>query len=120
MSGDRVWRLPWTRLDIAALREVAGYAASLIEGVSVAVEAEADDCHTCFFSVPNQAPDWAADETEPEADPGVVEVSIYDLDRDGVVLSLEADASDNDWLCEDADQIAEIMVEAIGGKSIDL
>ena len=121
MSGDRHWRLPWKKLDLAALQEVAGYAANLLPGVVVSVEAEADDCHTCFFKVPNTAPEWSEpDEADANAEPGVVEVSVYDLDRDGVVLSLESDAADNDWLLEDADRLAETMAEALGAHPLDI
>ena len=93
---------------------------SLVRAAVRGVEAEAADCHTCFFSVPNHPPEWAETTEDTLEDPGVVELSIYDLDRDGVVLSLEADASDNDWLTDDADQLAETMVEALGGQPLDL
>ena len=78
---------------------------------------------------PDAQPDAELD-AEPDADPdaweedeeagGTVELSLYDMDGDGVFLSLEADASDNGLLVEEADEIADLLAERLRAEPVDL
>ena len=104
---DRTWRVPWKKLDRARLEEAARAVAGGYEGVSVTVETEGDDCLTCFFSVPGE-------------EGGTVELSVYDLDADGFVLSLELDASDNVEVGEDAHVLAEDLADELEARPLDL
>lgn len=106
---DRAWRLPGRSLDAALVRSTAEGVAAAFEGVSVRVSWEEDDELACLFRLPG-AEDEALE----------VEISVYDLGADGRVLSLEADAGDNAAAWEEACQIAEEMVEALGGHLLDL
>ena len=73
-----------------------------------------------------QDDDWANagddddDDDDDDAAGGVVELSLYDMDGDGVLLSLEADASDNGLLVDEADQIADELAEALRAEPLDL
>lgn len=76
------------------------------------------------------APADADPDAEPDADPdaweedeeagGTVELSLYDMDGDGVFLSLEADASDNGLLVEEADEIADLLADRLRAEPVDL
>jgi hypothetical protein len=77
------------------------------------------------------APDAEPDaELDRDADPdaweedeeagGTVELSLYDMDGDGVFLSLEADASDNGLLVEEADEIADLLADRLRAEPVDL
>ena len=104
---DRTWRVPWKKLERARLEEAARAVAGGYEGVSVVVETEGEDCLTCFFSVPGE-------------EGGTVELSVYDLDADGFVLSLELDASDNVEVGEDAHVLAEDLAHELEARPLDL
>jgi hypothetical protein len=104
---DRTWRIPWNHLDLGRLLLAAKEVAGGYEGVTVEVEAEADDCHTCFFAVPGETG-------------GTVEISVYDMEGDGIVLSLELDASDNVEVGEDAHTLAEDLAELLEARPLDL
>ena len=67
---------------------------------------------TFFFSVPTQAED--GEETSE------VEITIYNMGRDGLVLSLEADAADNNAVWEDACQLTEDLADALQGAPLDV
>jgi|GEM_PF-1282657 len=108
---DRSWRLPMRSLQQAAIQQAAQGAAQAYADVSVRVEWEEDDTITCFFRVPAGAE---------QVGTRTVEVSVYDLGGDGRVLSLEADAADNDQVWEDACQLAEDMADALDGEDLDL
>lgn len=115
MFGDRTWRLPWRSLDLDRLQVAASNVAAGFRGVEVTVEDEEEGTHTAFFVVP-VPPDEVEDDIGPEA---TCELSVYDLEGT-VLLTLEADASDNSWLGEDADQIAEALAEALDARTVDL
>lgn len=51
---------------------------------------------------------------------GTVELSLYDMDGDGVFLSLEADASDNGLLVDEADEIADLLADRLRAEPVDL
>ena len=61
---------------------------------------------------------WDAASEEEEG--GVVELSLYELDGDGVFMSLEADASDNARLVEESDEIADLVAERLRAEPVDL
>ncbi len=105
---DRAWKLPARRLELDVIRSGAESVARSFEGVRVRVEWEDDDTVTCFFAL------------EDGGERHEIELSVYNLDSDGRVLSLEADAADNSARWEDACQIAEDLAEALGGWSLDL
>ncbi len=105
---DRAWKLPGKRLELELIRSAAEALTRAYEGLAVRVDWEDDDTVTCFFRMEE---DGAAYE---------IELSVYDLDSDGRVLSLEADAADNSARFEDACQLAEDLAEALGGWSLDL
>ena len=108
MAWDATWRLPRRAFDLAELRRVAGEVAASYAGVSVEVDKEDTDIITAFFAVP-----WGED---PDEGLATVELSVYDLDRDGIILSLEADAADNDEAWDDACELAETLAAALEGE----
>lgn len=127
MSWERLWKLDMRRLDLAAITNAAQAAAASYAGVTVSVDWEDDDTVSCFFQVPARSaetdpssPDTSSPETSREADDLEVEISIYDLARDGRVLSLEGEAADNDAAFDDASQLAEDMADALGGRPLDV
>ena len=105
MSWDRTWRLKKKLLPLAEITVAANQVAHLYDGVTVTVNKEAEDCTTCFFTVPqNEAPQ-------------TYEISIYNMGKDGFVISLEADASDN-HKSEDADQLAEDLALELNAEPL--
>lgn len=114
MSTDRTWRLPWRSLDLARFANAAR-ALALRYGVEVEVEDEGDDCFTAFFLFPEDE-----DDPLPEGGPAVCELSLYDLEGGVIVLSLEPDAGDNEYLADAADQAAEDLAELLDGWPIDV
>ena len=108
---DLHWRLATKQLNEASLREAGGFVAGTYEGVGLSVEKEDKDFITLFFSVPWEA---GSDDT------AEVEITVYDLGRDGIVMSLEADAADNDAAFDDAAQIAEDLADKLDGTPLDV
>ena len=106
---DLAWRIRIKRIDEQAIKEAANTVAASYQDVSVEIEREESDCLTLFFSVPAE-----------EALNQDVELSFYELGKDGVVLSLEADAADNHQAWEDASQIAEDLADALDGVLLDV
>ena len=106
---DRTWRVQGKSLDVARIRTAAQGVAAAYAGVTVKVDWEDDDTVTCFFGT-----------NSTDGEPLIVELSVYDLGSDGRVLSLEADAGDNDATWDDACQLAEDLAEALGGRALDL
>jgi hypothetical protein len=104
---DLTWRIPGKTLDLPKLSEAGTTTAKAYEGISVEIEKEDTDCVSFFFTLPDA--DGASCE---------VEISIYDLGGDGLVLSLEADAADNHQVWEDASQIAEDLSDQLGGSPL--
>ena len=78
------------------------------QGVEGRVERESDDCWTCFFTVPKE-----------DGNANTYEVSLYNMGKDGFVLSLEVDASDN-RLSEESDQLAEDLSIELDAEPVDL
>ena len=112
----RTWRLIWRSLDLAGLRQHAVDVAAQYDEVTVEVEEEERGTHTVFFTMPGDP----LAEDEEDTGPQLCEVSVYNLGRGEIVLSLELDAGDNDRLGDAADQLAEDLVAAIGGETLDL
>jgi hypothetical protein len=109
MAWDRTWRcrnkgLRWDDFNKAVVAVVQSY-----KGVQGTVEKEADDCWTCFFTVTG----------EEESEVSTYEISLYNMGKDGFVLSLEADASDNQ-LSDDADQLAEDLASELNAIPLEL
>ena len=109
---DRNWKIPGKSIDESGLRAIGQQVAGQYEGVSVRVDKEDTDFLTFFFSVP-----W---EMGVEDDHATIEITLYALGRDGLVLSLEADAADNQAAQDDADQLAEDLVGQLKGEPLDL
>lgn len=107
--AEITWTLPMRSMDVAALRTASTEVCAKYVGVTVEVELEEADCATAFFSVP-----------EDDEGPAVLlEVSIYDLGRDGRILSVEEEASDNAVRWDDAGQLGEDLADILGGEPLD-
>lgn len=119
--ADRTWRLPRSGCSLAELTAAAEAVTARYDGVTVEVEDEGEGILTCFFTVPVPADTEDEDLGEfAEDDEGVVEISIYEVDDAGWMMSLEDDASDNDWLQEEADQLADELAELLDARSLEL
>ena len=106
---DLVWSIPGRSLNLASLRDAGERIAAAYEGLSVEVEQEAADCISLFFDVPDE-----------EGGHAQVEISAYDLGRDGLVLSLEPDDGDNEMAWEDAAQLADELAEMLDARPLDV
>ena len=109
MAWDRTWRCRKKSIQWDEFRSAAERIGGSYQGIQIELEREADDCWTCFFVVPNE------DKTESS----VYEVSLYNMGKDGFVLSLEADASDN-RMSDESDQLAEDLAEALDAYPLEL
>ena len=108
MSGNRNWRLSWKQFDLGAVRDAAALIVGGMEGVRSETERDAPDTLSVFFRVDDQE------------DPYTVELSLYDLGRGTVMLSLEAEWSDNHQAWDAACEFAEEMAEQLGASEVDL
>ena len=111
MGWDRTWGFKKRKLKPADVEQAASGVASGYAGVRVKVEKESDDCITCFFTAPIE---------EGSDQEHVLEVSIYDMGSDGHVISLEADAADNDSAWDDASQLTEDLADALEAHPLEL
>ena len=109
MSWDRAWKCRNKRLEFQDFTAAVNVVTTAYESVEGTVEKEANDCWTCYFTAPSEA----------EGEVKTYEVSIYNMGKDGFVLSLEADASDN-RLSEDSDQLAEELAIELDAEPIEL
>lgn len=109
---DRTWRVPGKSLDEARLRAAGTGVAEGYAGVTVEVEREDPEFITLFFSVPTSDAEDAATVD--------VEITVYNMGRDGLVLSLEADAADNDAVWDDASQLAEDLADTLEASPLDI
>ncbi len=91
----------------AVNRVVAGYA-----GVKLVCEREAEDCLSFFFNLPISE--------ESGAKTVELELSIYDLGGGKIVLSQEPDAAENNHYWDEISQLAEDLVEELGGETVTL
>jgi len=109
---DQTWRIPGKRIDEPQLKKAGLHIAEGYAGVSVEVVREDPEFITFFFEVPKGAND--------DAQTIEIELTIYQMGRDGLVLSLEADAADNNAAWEDACQLTEDLAEHLQGTQIDI
>jgi hypothetical protein len=108
MAWDRSWNFGQKTLSIEDVRIQTTKILADRSGVSLVIEQEAEDCITCFFSIP----------VEGAKEASVVEVSIYHMGGKSYVLSLEGDASDNSSQAL-ADSLAEDLAEAFGAEPLE-
>jgi hypothetical protein len=111
---DRVWKFPKNKLNEQLIRTAADDVAANYAGIVVDCQREAPDCMSLFFAVPTGAGSDKSGETVE------LEISIYDLGRDGVVISLEPDASDNSLNWDEASQLAEDLADNVHAEAIDV
>jgi hypothetical protein len=109
MSWDRTWRLPKSRLKLETIKDAATKVAADYAGVTAEVEKDGEDI-LCLFIVPTPE---GGEELE-------IELSVYDLGSDGHVLSLEADAGDNNRVWDDASQLAEDLADLLDAVELEL
>lgn len=108
---DRTWKLAGKALDERKIIAAGVTIAANYDGVHVDVEREDPEFVTLFFTVPTQH------ETDNSAE---VEITIYDMGKDGLVLSLEAGAADNDTVWDDASQLAEDLADTFEGSPLEM
>jgi hypothetical protein len=104
---DRIWKLPKKSIAEQDFYQAATTVAAGYEGVELSSEREAKDCLSFFFTLP-----LAAGATIE------VELSIYDLGGEGVVLSLEPDAAENNQYWDEASQLAEELADELQADSV--
>ena len=124
MSDELSWSLPWQTLRVDQIRQVAEQIAAP-HGLKVEVELEEEDCVSCFFTAPEVfvavAGGWQPDLAEGEGgEEFILELSFYDLDQDGRVMSLEGEWSDNAAAWDAACTLAEELAEALDAEQLDL
>jgi hypothetical protein len=108
---DLHWRLRSKQLDLNKLKEAGEAVAACYDGVSVVVEKEDPEFITLFFAVPL----GEGDDENVE-----IEITVYNLQRDGLVMSLEADAADNNEAWEDGAQIAEDLADKLEATPLEV
>ena len=108
MSWDRTWKCRNKRMTLQELSTAVDAVVTEYQGVTGRVEKESDDCWTCFFTVPKE-----------DGNANTYEISLYNMGKDGFVLSLEVDASDN-RLSEESDQLAEDLSIELDAETVDL
>lgn len=106
MSFDRSWAFEKTNLTVAFIQEQVDKVLTSHQGISCEIEEEASDCITCFFSC------------EIEAETKSIEISFYHMEGKRYVLSLEADAADNNGL-EIADVLAEDLAQLFDAEPLE-
>ena len=106
--GDMSWTVDLRGMDIGTFRRLAVELCHGLEGVSVEVELEDVDCMTAFFTL-----------AQPEGEALKLEVSVYDMGRDGAILSVEDDCSDNGDHWDQACELAEALAERMGGELLE-
>ncbi|MAA77767.1 MAG: hypothetical protein CL916_00790 [Deltaproteobacteria bacterium] len=106
MSWDRSWAFEKKSVLISDVEENARSILKEYNDITVVVEQEASDCITCFFTVPSGA------------EAHTVEISVYHMGGKSYVVSLEADAADNENQAL-ADTLAEDLAEAFGGEPLE-
>ena len=109
MAWDRTWRCRNKGLRLNDFTKAVQAVVDSYKNIQGSVEKEADDCWTCFFTVPS----------EDNSTESVYEISLYNLGKDGFVLSLEADASDN-RLSDEVDQLAEDLAAELEAEPLRL
>ncbi len=103
------YQLEMGHLDLGEIKLAAQSVAAMFQGVQVEVEKEAADTVTCFFVVPQDEGSGSFE----------VEISAYDMGRDGIVLNMEAGDAENNEAWDDACELIERMAEELDGESLD-
>lgn len=141
MSWEITWRLDWRDLRTERVRQAVAEVLKGWPGATMRVEQEDSDTISCFVEVPadvvaglaeaasgmdedgsEDAGDDAAAEQEGEALPAsyTLELSFYDLDQDGRVMSLEGEWSDNAAAWDAACTLADELAEELDAEPLDL
>ena len=149
MSWELSWRLDWRDLRMERVRTAVAEVLQGWPGATLKVEQEDADTISCFVEVPaalvaalsegvelnedQEGGDEAAEAAEAneaaEAQEApeelgrssyTLELSFYDLDQDGRVLSLEGEWSDNTEAWDAACTLAEELAEALDAEPLDL
>ncbi len=108
MSWDRTWKCRNKRMTLQEFSTAVQTVVAEYQGVEGRVEKESEDCWTGFFTVPKE-----------HGNANTYEVSLYNMGKDGFVLSLEPDAADN-RLSEESDQLAEDLSIELDAEPVDL
>jgi hypothetical protein len=104
MSAEATWQLNWKWLDKVKVSEALTQLALVVEGLTFEVEVEDRECISAFLHVQGIE----------------IELSFYDLDSDGRVLSLEPEWADNREHWEAAMELAEELADILEAEHIDL
>jgi len=109
---DRVWKIPKNSLNEKQIRAAAADVASNFRGITLECDRETTDCMNILFSIQTDLENQGLSETVD------LEISIYDLGRDGVVISLEPDAADNNHNWDEASHLAEELADNLRAEPI--
>lgn len=113
MSEDRIWRLPAARVRQAEVSAAAAAVAQGYAGVAARVEDEGEGDLSVFFTVPGDPSSIHEDEQEDS----VCELALYEVDGQ-MLLCLEWEASDNAWLDDESDQLAEDLAHMLEARPV--
>lgn len=119
MSWEMVWELPWVSLRSDRVKEAAAALEAKVPGLRTRVEVEAKDTVNLFVEVPRELLDPEELEGVEEGTLPVVELSFYDLDEEGRVMSLEAEFSDNAKIPDSASDVGDLLAGILGGKFVE-
>ena len=104
MSAEATWQLNWKWLDKIKVTEALTELAAVVEGLSFEVEVEDRECISAFLKVQGIE----------------IELSFYDLEGDGRVLSLEPEWADNRENWDAAMELAEELADLLQAEHLDL
>jgi len=108
MSWDRSWNFEQKSLSIEDVQEHTTKILADRNEISVVIEKEANDCITCFFSIPKEG----TEETD------VIEISFYHMGGKSYVISLEGGAANNSTQPL-SDSLAEDLAESFGAEPLE-
>ncbi len=135
MSWEITWRLDWRDLRTERVKQAVAEVLTGWPGATMRVEQEDSDTISCFVEVPadvvaglaeaaagvDEADQDGAEEQLVERPASyTLELSFYDLDQDGRVMSLEGEWSDNAAAWDAACTLAEELAEALDAEQLDL
>lgn len=128
MSWELTWGLDWKELRAERVLKVAQQVAATWAGTTVRVEVEDRDTISAFFVVPAALVAAAMEENGAELgqegadlpEHYVLELSFYDLDQDGCVMSLEGEWSDNAAAWDAACQLADALADELDAEPLEL
>ena len=126
MSWEITWRLDWRDLRTERAKQAVAEVLTGWPSATLRVEQEDSDTFSCFVEVPADVvaglAEAAAGEEQLVERPAsyTLELSFYDLDQDGRVMSLEGEWSDNAAAWDAACTLAEELAEALDAEQLDL